>query len=215
MERETIIDKVKKLFALAGNNPSESEATLAALKAQELLAKNNISMEEIFDDEPEEIVHDIVWANNRQWRSRLANIIAPNFKCRCFLRRKNSKRGVVFVGHETDVKVAIQTFDFLFKTGGRLANEFVRQRRSEGYRVNGLYNSYVIGFCHGIKAALDQQCRALMIIVPEDVNDNYTQYIKETNMKSWRPRLEISNARAYNEGKAKGLETMSKKRLSA
>ena len=92
MERETIIDKVKKLFALAGNNPSESEATLAALKAQELLAKNNISMEEIFDDEPEEIVHDIVWANNRQWRARLANIIAPNFKCRYFLRRKNSKR---------------------------------------------------------------------------------------------------------------------------
>ncbi len=215
MERETIIDKVKKLFALAGNNPSESEATLAALKAQELLAKNNISMEEILDEEPEGVIHGVVWANNRQWRTRLANIIAPNFKCKNFLRREGSKRGIVFVGHETDVKVAIQTFDFLFKTGGRLANEFVRQRRSEGYRIDGLYNSYVIGFCHGIKAALDQQCRALMIIVPEDVNDNYTQYVKETNMKPFRTHLEISNARAYNEGKAKGLETMSKKRLSA
>ena len=96
-----------------------------------------------------------------------------------------------------------------------MANEFVRQRRSEGYRINGLYNSYVIGFCHGIKAALDQQCRALMIIVPEDVNNNYTQYVKETNMKPLRTHLEVSNSRAYHEGKAKGLETMSQKRLSA
>ena len=40
--REKILEKIEKLLALAGNNPSENEAISAALKAQELMAKYKI-----------------------------------------------------------------------------------------------------------------------------------------------------------------------------
>ena len=41
------IEKIKKLLALAGNNPSEEEAQAAMLKAQELLLQNGLTMEEV------------------------------------------------------------------------------------------------------------------------------------------------------------------------
>src|SRR5438105_14791415 len=39
-----IIDKIRKLFALAGNNTSEAEAASAMAKAQEMLASYNLEM---------------------------------------------------------------------------------------------------------------------------------------------------------------------------
>lgn len=43
-EQESIIRKIQKLFALAGNNPSEEEAASAMTRAQELLAEYNLDI---------------------------------------------------------------------------------------------------------------------------------------------------------------------------
>lgn len=42
-KKAKIADKIQKLLALAGNNPSEEEAQAALLKAQELMAEYIIS----------------------------------------------------------------------------------------------------------------------------------------------------------------------------
>lgn len=42
-----ISDKIRKLMALAGNNPSEAEAAAAMAKAQELLASYNLDMAQL------------------------------------------------------------------------------------------------------------------------------------------------------------------------
>lgn len=47
IERETIIGRVSKLFALSSNNPSESEAQAAAVKAQELMLGETITMADV------------------------------------------------------------------------------------------------------------------------------------------------------------------------
>ena len=41
-----IKDRIAKLLALAGNNPSESEAQAALLKARELMAEHKLRPEE-------------------------------------------------------------------------------------------------------------------------------------------------------------------------
>lgn len=46
-DTDSIIEKVRKLLRLAGNNPNEAEATLAMERAQELLAKYNLSMAQL------------------------------------------------------------------------------------------------------------------------------------------------------------------------
>lgn len=47
LDMEKIVAKIQKLFALAGNNPSEQEAASALLKAQALLAKYNLSQADV------------------------------------------------------------------------------------------------------------------------------------------------------------------------
>ena len=42
MNREQVIEKIKKLYSLSGNNPSVNEATAAALMAQRLMHKYHI-----------------------------------------------------------------------------------------------------------------------------------------------------------------------------
>lgn len=85
--REKILEKIEKLLALAGNNPSENEAISAALKAQELMAKYNI---ELADLEGKSLKQNIVEETYmpkanchyvRKWRYTLSQIIAKNF---CF-----------------------------------------------------------------------------------------------------------------------------------
>jgi len=44
---DSILQKIKKLLALAGNNPNEAEASLAAQKAQELMTKYNVEASQV------------------------------------------------------------------------------------------------------------------------------------------------------------------------
>lgn len=56
---EKILNKIKNLLDLA-NNPNENEAIAAALKAQELMAKYNIELDQLDDKkETREIVEEI------------------------------------------------------------------------------------------------------------------------------------------------------------
>lgn len=60
---EKIIEKIRKCLALANNNPSEEEAKAAALMAQKLLAKYNISLVDVeqLEGKSEEIIEECVW----------------------------------------------------------------------------------------------------------------------------------------------------------
>jgi hypothetical protein len=62
---------------------------------------------------------------------------------------------------------------------------------TRGYADN-VYNSCVVGFCAGIREALAEQSKALMVVVPEDVNTNY-----ETRVSGARTMC-LSSVRAYN-----------------
>ena len=137
MDRENILNKVKKLFALAGNNSSEEEARQATLKAQELMVKHNIDMAEVDDvdlDKSEEITEAGVDVGPKKWKYTLAHIVAPNFRCQFFMKGKNH---FVFYGHETDAHIAAETFKFLFNMGNKLGNKLAREARAKyGYADN-------------------------------------------------------------------------------
>ena len=51
MEKEKIIDKIKKLLELSKNNPNKEEAILALTKARELMFKHDINIENIEKDD--------------------------------------------------------------------------------------------------------------------------------------------------------------------
>ena len=94
---EKIIEKIKKCLELANNNPSAEEAKSAALMAQKLLAKYNISMSDIEDVAQEQIEESPVWFKDlvtwgvvRGWKYELAEIVASNFRCKRFFYGKQA-----------------------------------------------------------------------------------------------------------------------------
>ena len=56
IKRESVIEKIKKLLALASDNPSVTEAAAAALKAQKLIADNDIKDYELHEVQTKEVM---------------------------------------------------------------------------------------------------------------------------------------------------------------
>lgn len=216
MKTEKIIQTIKKVLELSKNNPSEEEAKAAALKAQELLAKYHISMSEIEDIDTanvEEISEVSVDVPSKKWKYKLATIVANNFRCKHFYYGKGT---VVFYGHKTDAEVAAETYKYLFDIGNRCAGRVVDKEFAKTGTSAGVYNSFVAGFCDGIAEALGKQCTALMLVIPQDVNESYEERSKgfgTMRCGGLSTKRNESCSGAYSSGKEKGKEVVSNRQL--
>lgn len=208
-KREKILKKIENLLALAGNNPSENEAIAAALKAQELMAKYNIELADIEGEKPKNNITEETYTPKanchyvRKWRYKLAQIIAKNFCSKTYCINRDT---VVFYGYEKDAKIAVEVFKFLFETGNKLANRYYLKCKKEGKNTKGVLNTYLVGFCDGIKEVLDKQCTALMVVVPKEVEEAYAEHSKGFKLIN-NSFATSGDARAYNEGKTEGKAT--------
>ena len=215
-KREKVMKVIKKLLALSQNNPSEEEAISAALKAQKLMAKYNISEidgEEITDTiETVEFncLENIKAQDNHKWRFSLARIIADNYRCELYCKGRNV---ICFYGHKADAEIAKEVFFNFFVIGNKLARrEAVNALRHTGTST-GVYNSFVAGFMKGIKEALEVQCTALMIVTPKDVQDSYKEMSKGFTSMNTGIHNKNFNSEAFLNGKAEGKAAVSSKQI--
>ena len=213
---EKIIQTIRKILELSKNNPSEEEAKSAALKAQEMLAKYHIDMKEVesIDIDAVESIEEVrVDLPAKKWKYRLAKIVADNFRCKHFYIGKSI---LVFYGHKTDADIASETYKYLFDIGNRLAGREVDRVFGETGTSTNVYNSFVAGFCAGIEEALGEQCKALMIVVPEDVNTSFAEMSKNFGtMKGGALRIGINEhcSEAYSRGKTEGRHAVRSKQI--
>ena len=171
MTKEEVLEKVKALLALgdSSRNNSEEEAKSAMLMAQKLMAKYDISVEEVNEKEDEEqYAHEMC---EHKWdyahRIPLAQVLSKNFRCMLYCVGKK----IVFMGHPADAKICKATFEFAYQFIQRKGNSIYNKRYSMGYSTKGVFNSYAHGFISGLKESFDVQCKALAIITPKDVID--------------------------------------------
>lgn len=177
-DRQNIIEKIQKCIRLSINNPSAEEAETAALMAQRLMARYHIEVVDLGGDEQnEEIVeYSAEMPAGMRWKGHLANAVADNFRCRAYLM---GHRSVVFFGLKVDAAAAKEIFVFLFTTGHKLARS-AANRATYLYGSNkGVYNSFVLGFVAGVRSKLEKQCRALMIVTPPKVVEDFEAMAKE------------------------------------
>lgn len=176
MDNEKVIEKIRKILELSKNNPSKEEAEAAALQAQKLLAKYHIDMQdvEVFEGEDDITEETTDVGGTKKWRFILAQVVADNFRCKMY----SNNNCVTFYGHSTDVTVAKETYEYLFK----VAHKQACHERDAVHRVYGtsagIYGSYCSGFARGVKDALDAQCTALMIVVPQEVEEGFAEMTK-------------------------------------
>jgi hypothetical protein len=210
---EKVLDKVKKLFALAGNNPSEAEAQAAAMRAQELIAKYNLTITD--EDEKLEITKSsFVTGVDKSWKYNLASVIENNFRVKSYWI---DKRKVVFYGYKQDTEVAKEVFQYLF----RVCEKNARRECRKSYQIRGtekgVYFSYTRGFIIGIGQKLSEQCVALRVVTPPEVNDQWEDFKVQQNMRTLgkvsRNGSDGFRRGVYEQGIVDGRLAMNERRL--
>lgn len=211
--KEEILEKVKALLALgdSSRNNSDEEAKMAMLKAQELMAKYDISAEEVEDEDEEKYSHEVCehkW--DYAYRVPLAHVLSKNFRCMVYVKGKK----IVFMGHSSDAKICKATFEFAYQFIQRRGNSIYNKRYSMGYPTKGVFNSYADGFIRGLQEAFDAQCVALAVVTPQDVIDEFKDMSKGWKTKhSKNISNDITSGEVWREGRRDGKAFMEKDKL--
>lgn len=218
MTNEKIIEKIQKLLNTANDRgATENEAMIAAMKAQELMAKYDIQMTDVkcFDADGEEIVEDAIdTGSGNKWKHFLASIVARNFCVKNFWYGTNI---LIFYGYKKNTEIAKEVFKFLFESGNRFANRYYMNKYNAAKRNGtvcdkGIKNTYLIGFLRGISSVLDTQCTALMLVVPEKVENKYKER-SENFKKTKRNIKQNGDIETYNKGYSQGRATANSRNI--
>ena len=184
-QRETIINRIKKLLSLGNDKASAQEAASAVLMAQRLIVKYGISDGELATDDSvarnivEKETEPLVSARYLRWE--LADLIATSFRCKHWqsedwtskLNKRPWRYKFVFYGYELDAQAASLIFNYLYRIGNRHANAEVRQFKKRNFYTRGVYSSYVTGFLAGIRSELEKQSEELMVTISPEVVKRY------------------------------------------
>jgi hypothetical protein len=209
---EKIIAKVAKLLELGdlSKNPSEAEAIAASMKAQELLAKYNLDITAVTGEEKKEDVEQVVSdiGTGKKWKYGLAEVIARSYCCRVFYVGAEQ---VVFYGYKSDILIARRVFVYLFEVGNRLANAHVKERRENYDDTKGVYNSFCSGFVDGVDGELSRNCKALVLVVPQEVNESFTMFSEK--FKTVDHSISTNDNEAYELGRIEGKRALNARYL--
>ena len=210
MDKDKVISMIRKLLSLAQNNNNEAEAELAMLKAQELMAKNDIKVD---FSKPEEIEYVSLECEHKwdcTFKNPLAQVIAQNFRCMMWLWGKQ----VMFMGHELDTRIAKETFEFAYDFIRKNADRICNKHRKQHGHARGVFNSYSLGFIHGLKAKLESQSHELALIVPPDVVNKFNEMTDGWKESKSRMTAANLNRTVFDQGYRDGQSTLNQRRLS-
>ena len=191
---DKIVEKIKKLLALAdkAQNTNENEAQAALLKAQKLMAEYGVSVE---GNTEEAHTYKFVVCNtpkNKGFRTHLACIIGDNFRCKPIMHGNQ----VAFLGRSEDVDICVSAFEFAYAFARRNGDREFRRAHREGRDPRNVFNSYAMGFLSGLRHKLAEQSKALMIVVPQDVKDEFDN--RYPNVKTYAGGMRNNRDRGYD-----------------
>jgi len=153
-ERDKIIERARKLLALADRNSSENEAAAAASKAQSLLAEHDLTIECVEDIDPgaADITEEEVDRSARMpsWRRSLLHGVARANSCSTLYCRHWNSTGLKIVGSRADVAIARAAYGFLCEVIERLTRR----------HAQGRGRSYASSFRLGCAQRLAERVRA-------------------------------------------------------
>ena len=213
MEPNPIIEKIKKLLALA-NSSNEHEAALAASHAQRLLSEHNLAMADI------EAAHrpdkaDKVEANVSKtlpkWLRILSSGVSTAFDCQAVHYPSTGK--MVFIGIGADVQIAAYTFAYLDRTARKLCANYMKYQVSDtipNRHRELMRQSYYLGAITTINQRLREQKQQTPITPGALVPVKAGLIKKAMNdigpIRTVRTRKSYINSDAYNQGQNDGKQ---------
>ncbi len=173
--------KIKKLMALAGNNPSEAEAKRALAKAIELMAEYGIASAD--DPDPEKVPHKKVCF----WRSigvpqeaQIMAWIVTEFRCSYVPESDNGCGVIVIFGREEDIEVAIEALRLLYATFCATWREYFRTLpKAKQMKRDRLRVDYCLGFVEGFRQYIsaNNSERGIVLVRSDAIKNAPTVYL--------------------------------------
>jgi Protein of unknown function (DUF2786) len=160
LDKTAIIDKIKKLLALA-SSCNEHEAALAAAHVQRLLAAHNLAMADISASKRAEKADRIemdVAKSLPKWFRHLSASVSSVFDCQAIHHPATGK--MTFIGVGVDVQVASYTFTYLERTVRKLCAGYLKRYAGStitGRQRNLMRESYYLGAVSTITRLLQDQ----------------------------------------------------------
>lgn len=218
-DMEKIVNKVQKLFALAGNNPSEQEATAALLKAQALLAKYNLSQADVEGENAKEWKHELLISkvSKGAYTNWLGAVIIKSFGCKNILLWQGSQQKIAIMGRSADAHAALNALNFAYKVLRKKGNQAVREA---GYSIGErgstmIFNTYASGFVSGIQSVLEEQTKALAIVVPSDTEEAFNEKFPDVRNVRSRSTKVVKDSNLRARGYADGRSCMGERALNS
>ena len=107
---EKIVDRIRKLLALAGNNTSEAEREAALGKAHAMLLEHNLSMADLGRQEEIDMKGDAAGQKSKYrsapWNRYIASAIAGLYFCKYYWRPDGNGTLHTYVGTRADAMIA-------------------------------------------------------------------------------------------------------------
>lgn len=160
MEQAQIIDKIRKLLALA-HSSNEHEAALAAGHAQRLLSEHNLAMADIeaaHRPDRADRVEAVVSKTLPKWVRHLSAGVSNAFDCQAIHHPATGK--MTFIGVGADVQIAAYTFSYLDRTIRKLCSTYMKHHVGStiaNRRRELMRQSYYLGAVSTITARLREQ----------------------------------------------------------
>jgi len=165
MTNVDILDKVRKLRAMAADNANVNEAALAAAKAQELIERHRLAEADLCAVDDVDIIQDVLEEEQgcsfRHWKISLAGALASANNCRLFVtkgKRGGGYRATVnaqlkLVGSPPNIAATRYLFQALSRDIERLCKEAIKRGEGAG---KSWANSFRIGAVATLKQRLKE-----------------------------------------------------------
>jgi len=160
MDNNPIIEKIRKLLALA-NSSNEHEAALAASHAQRLLSEHNLAMADIESEQKPQSADKVEATVSKtlpKWVRHLSSGVCTAFDCQAIHHPNLGK--MTFIGVGADVQIAAYTFAYLDKTVRKLCASYIKHHVNDSVpnrQRELMRQSYYLGAVSTINSRLREQ----------------------------------------------------------
>lgn len=221
---KSLVEKIKKLFALSKGNTTEEEAASAIAKAQALMLQYNIEQEDLAASEVEDIIELDVEISKRFNipATSLASALGKAFMVRpLIVKTKTGYHKIRFIGSITDVQTVKYIFDYVNNLADVKSKDYfenkVRYTKNSWTPSSAkkVKSDYEYGFISSVNANLKkiteerekanpyeaQVTQALVVVKSKRVDD----YVNQTQGKIGTDKRTISyNKNHFENGSIDG-----------
>lgn len=169
---QEVIEKAKKLSALAERGGTKEEAMVAASKLQELLTKYNLTISSLEENEKPEFGRtDFTLDCNsvqRKWRGALYLAISRANDCEAITIRSNGKEAIAIIGRKHNTEIVNYLYTYLSETIQKLACDYVKVMAGIAKQGGGSINAN--GACM-YRSQNNRKCHIGLLITDEEYSE--------------------------------------------